>query len=79
MHALVQEAKRDRDLGRIPASNEYKTRLQERIRRKKPEDGEEMKWSEDAGDEMEWGLRGNTRNVSGSEEMLVATISLPMS
>jgi hypothetical protein len=41
----VREAKMDHDLGRIPASKEYKTRLQER----KPEDSEEMKWSEDAG------------------------------
>jgi len=40
-------------LGRIPASKEYKTRLQERIRRKKPKDGEEMKWSEDAGEYSE--------------------------
>ena len=37
MPARDQEAKRDHDLGRIPASKEYKTRLQERIRRKKPE------------------------------------------
>jgi hypothetical protein len=37
MPARDQEAKRDHDLGRIPASKEYKTRLQDRIRRKKPE------------------------------------------
>ena len=46
MPALVQEAKRDHDLGRIPASKEYKTRLQERIRRKKPEDDEEIELRE---------------------------------
>ena len=40
-------------MGRIPASKEYKTRLQERIRRKKSNDGEEMKWSEDAGEYSE--------------------------
>ncbi len=53
MPALVKEAKRDHDLGRIPASKEYKTRLQERIRRKKPEDGEEISWKEDAGEYAE--------------------------
>ncbi len=52
--ALVKEAKRDHDLGRIPASKEYKTRLQERIRRKQePAEGEEIPWNEDAGEYSE--------------------------
>ena len=52
MPALVKEAKRDNDLGRIPASKEYKTRLQEGIRRKKPEGGD-IPWQQDAGEYSE--------------------------
>ena len=35
MHDVVREAKRDHDLGRLKASDKYKTRLQRRIKRKK--------------------------------------------
>ena len=53
MSALVKEAKRDHDLGRIPSSKAFKTRLQERIRRKKPADGEDIPWEKDAGEYSE--------------------------
>ena len=48
---VVKEAKRDHDLDRIPASRQYQTRLQKRIRRKKlPTHGTEADWKKDAGE-----------------------------
>ena len=48
---VVKEAKRDHDLDRIPASRQYQTRLQKRIRRKKlPTHGTEVDWKKDAGE-----------------------------
>ena len=48
---VVKEAKRDHDLDRIPASRQYQTRLQKRIRRKKlPTNGTEVDWKKDAGE-----------------------------
>ena len=48
MPRLVQEAKRDHDLDRIPPSKEYKTHLQKRIRRKKLDGDAVLNWMDDA-------------------------------
>mmetsp|Transcript_18351 Transcript_18351/g.31057 ORF Transcript_18351/g.31057 Transcript_18351/m.31057 type:complete len:160 (+) Transcript_18351:319-798(+) len=67
MPDLVREAKRDHNLGRIPESKEYKTRLQKRIRRKKPDS-----------DTVYHGrtMLGNILNESGSGGKPVETNSL---
>ena len=53
MPDLVREAKRDHNLGRIPESKEYKTRLQKRIRRKKPDSDTVLSQENDAGEYSE--------------------------
>jgi hypothetical protein len=53
MPRLVREARRDHDLDRIPPSEEYKTRLQNRIRRKKLDDDAVLNWTDDAGEYSE--------------------------
>ena len=47
---VVNEAKRDHDLARIPSTRQYLTRMQKRIRRKKLEKGTILDWKQDAGE-----------------------------
>jgi len=53
MPKLVEEAKRDHDLDRIPSSKRYKTRLQQRIKSKNLPEGSTLKWEDDAGEYAE--------------------------
>ena len=47
---VVNEAKRDHDLARIPSTRQYLTQMQKRIRRKKIEKGTILDWKQDAGE-----------------------------
>ena len=53
MPKFVKEAKRDHDLDCIPASKRYKTRLQERIKKKNLPEGSTLDWKDDPGEYAE--------------------------
>ena len=50
MPKFVKEAKQDHDLDCIPASKRYKTRLQERIKKKNLPEGSTLDWKDDPGE-----------------------------